>query len=310
MDAFPYSSRSFKLIDIEIFRENPYIEAMNETKAFLKASLEAGKDYFRAPNDLLSDVPERMLKNTETSTHAGTHASTQAGTQTGTQTGANTRAPVATVPVKAPPLMVPIRSLGANHRDRIATHLLTLDGPDRYLRFGYMANDEQIQRYVGSLNFERDEIFGIYNRKLELLAMAHLAYASDKNCESCAEFGVSVNKAARGRGYGARLFDRAAMHARNDGIDLIFIHALSENTAMLKIARNAGATVQRDGSEAEAYLRLTPPTLDTRLTEMVEEQLAQADYQIKVQAKNFWDFLATARLARCGRADARRDTAA
>ena len=243
---------------------------MTETKAFLKASLEAGKDYLRAP--------------TSGSLHD--------------------------MPAKPQPLMVPIRSLGANHRERIATHLLALDEHDRYLRFGYLANDEQIQRYVESLNFERDEIFGIYNRKLELLAMAHLAYAPDKNCESCAEFGVSVNKSARGRGYGARLFDRAAMHARNDGVNLIFIHALSENTAMLKIARNAGATVERDGSEAEAYLRLTPSTLDTRMTEMLEEQLAQADYRIKVQAKNFWDFLASAQRTRCGASAAAGDPSA
>ena len=73
---------------------------------------------------------------------------------------------------RATPLMVPIRSLGANHRERIAAHLMALDDRDRYLRFGYLANDEQIQRYVDGLNFDRDEIFGIYNRRLELLAMA------------------------------------------------------------------------------------------------------------------------------------------
>ena len=261
LDAFPYSSCSFGHHSRCIFRENPYIEAMTEKKAFLKASLGPGKDYLRAPTD---------------------------------------RQPTAPAQEKPSPLMVPIRSLGANHRERIATHLLALSEHDRYLRFGYLANDEQIQRYVDSLKFERDEIFGIYNRKLELLAMAHLAYSPDKNCESCAEFGVSVNKSARGRGYGARLFDRAAMHARNDSVDLMFIHALSENTAMLKIARNAGATVERDGSESEAYLRLTPATFDTRMTEMLEEQLAQADYRIKVQAKHFWEFLASAQRARCG----------
>ena len=118
---------------------------------------------------------------------------------------------------------------------------------------------------------------------------------------------MSVTKSARGRGYGARLFDRAAMHARNDGVDLVFIHALSENLAMLKIARNAGATVERDGSEAEAYLRLTPPTFDTRVTELLEEQLAQADYRIKVQVKHFWDFLAGAQRARSGAVEASRD---
>ena len=199
--------------------------------------------------------------------------------------------------------MVPIRSLGENHRERIAIHLLSLDGPDRYLRFGYAANDEQIRRYVDSLNFERDEIFGIYNRKLILVAMAHLAYAPVDHYESCAEFGVSVLKSARGRGYGSRLFDRAAMHARNDKVTMMFIHALSENSAMLKIARNAGATVERDGSESEAYLRLAPATLDSRMSEIVQEQFAMADYRIKVQAKQFWDVLADLQRLRKGEAD-------
>lgn len=188
-------------------------------------------------------------------------------------------------------IIVPIRSLGPRHRERIAQHLLSLDEQDRYLRFGYPANDEQIRRYTDSLNFERDDIYGIYNRKLELIAMAHVAFSDDPEKARQAEFGVSVLKTARGRGYGARLFERAVMHARNEGVDLMFIHALSENTAMLKIARHAGATVERDGSESEAYLTLPSATLSTRLTEIVEEQMAEVDYGIKRQAKNIQDFL-------------------
>jgi GNAT superfamily N-acetyltransferase len=231
---------------------------MVETKVLLKASLEAGKELLRSPVSRPHIAPAD----------------------------------------KPMPAMVPIRSLGENHRGRIAKHLLSLDVDDRYLRFGYAASDEQIQRYVTGLNFERDEIFGIYNRSLVLLAMAHLAYAPSEECSSCAEFGVSVLKSARGRGYGSRLFERAAMHARNDKVSMMFIHALSENAAMLKIARNAGAIVERDGSESEAYLRLAPATLDSRMTEIVEEQFAMADYRIKVQAKQFWDFLTALQLIR------------
>ncbi len=221
-------------------------------KNLIKASLEAGRGFLRPPLDRDSDI----------------------------------------VVTRSAPVIVPIRSLGANHRDRIAQHLLSLDDNDRYLRFGYLAQDGHIQQYVNALDFDRDEIFGIYNRKLQLIAMAHLAYAKTEGYESCAEFGVSVLPSARGRGYGARLFDRAAMHATNDGVSQMFIHALSENAAMLAIARNAGATVERDGSESEAYLRLPPATLDSRVTELIEEQIAQTDYRLKVQAKQFWSFLA------------------
>lgn len=203
-------------------------------------------------------------------------------------------------------IVVPIRSLAARHRERIGAHLLALDPQDRYLRFGYAANDEQVQRYVNQLDFDRDEIFGIFNRKLELIAMAHLAFLHGPAAEPGAEFGVSVARQARGRGFGARLFDRAVMHARNEGVELMFIHALSENTAMIKIARNAGATLERAGSETEAYLRLAPATLDTRVSELFEEQLAQTDYRLKLQARNFLDFLASVQEIRRGVGSARR----
>ena len=188
--------------------------------------------------------------------------------------------------------MVPIRSLGANHRDRITAHLKCLEPRDRYLRFGYTASGEQIRRYTDGLNFERDEIFGVYNRKLALIAMAHLAYPAEKTYDSCAEFGVSVLKCARGRGFGARLFERAAMHARNDGITQMFIHALSENTAMLKIAKRAGAIVQRDGAQTEAHLILPAATLDSQIIEIVHQQMALADYRMKAQAQQFRHILA------------------
>ncbi|HZY20646.1 MAG TPA: GNAT family N-acetyltransferase [Ramlibacter sp.] len=208
-----------------------------------------------------------------------------------------------------PPVMVPIRSLGPGHRGRILAHLLALEPDDRYLRFGYTATDEQIARYVADLDFEHDEIFGIYNRKLELIAMAHLAFSRDPNASRCAEFGVSVLGKARGRGYGSRLFERASIHARNEGVDLLFIHALSENTAMLKIARNAGAKLERFGSETEAHLRLPPATLDTRMSELVVEQFALTDYRLKQQAKSFWAFLAGVQETRQGVRAARRKAA-
>lgn len=207
------------------------------------------------------------------------------------------------------PLMVPIRSIGPRERDRIAQHLLALKPDDRYLRFGYSASDEQIQRYVDGLDFERDELFGIYNRRLDLIAMAHLAFAPADQHRDCAEFGVSVAEHARGRGYGARLFERAAVVARNEGIGMLFIHALSENAAMLKIARNAGATVVRSGSESEAHLQLPIATFDSRMSEIALERYAEVDFQLKMRAKQFWAFLAGLQEVRSGVREARNKSA-
>jgi GNAT superfamily N-acetyltransferase len=200
---------------------------------------------------------------------------------------------------------VPIRSLSHRHKPRIARHLQALPAQDRYLRFGYAATDEQIDRYVAGLNFTRDEIFGVFNRRLELVAMAHLAYSVDPQWATCAEFGVSVSPHQRGKGLGAKLFGHAVVHARNQGVSLLFIHALSENVAMLKIARQAGAAVQRDGSESEAYLSLPQATLDSQLSGLVQEQMAELDYQLKMQAHQFRQWLGTVQEIRQGVRDAR-----
>jgi ribosomal protein S18 acetylase RimI-like enzyme len=175
---------------------------------------------------------------------------------------------------------VPIRSLAERHRPRILAHLLALPEADRYLRFGYAASDAQIARYVDLLDFERDEVFGVFNRRLELIAQAHLASLPDARE---AEFGVSVLPKARGRGYGARLFDHAVLHARNRGVDTLLVHVLSENTAMLRIARTAGASVERDGSESLARLRLPPDNLRSHLDAFIESSAAEVDYRLKAQ---------------------------
>lgn len=182
---------------------------------------------------------------------------------------------------------VPTRSLGARHRDRIVAHLLGLDEADRYLRFGYPASDAQIVRYVDTLDFDRDEVFGIFNRRLELIALAHLALGDAPPADGAtAEFGVSVVRKARGRGFGARLFEHAVLHARNRGVQTLQIHALSENAAMLKIARNAGATIERSGPESDAWLRLPPDTVASHMEQLMGDQAAEMDYQFKLQARH------------------------
>lgn len=183
---------------------------------------------------------------------------------------------------------VPVRSLTSRHRGRIREHLLALNEQDRYLRFGFAASDAQVSHYADGIDFSRDEVFGIFNRRLALIAMAHLAYMPTPPVDgkpAMAEFGVSVLGKSRGRGLGSRLFDHAVLHARNRHIGTLFIHALSENSAMLKIARSAGATVVREGSESEAWLALPHDDLASQVSAMVEGHVAEIDYRLKSHAR-------------------------
>ncbi|MBI2732808.1 MAG: hypothetical protein HYX44_05765, partial [Aquabacterium sp.] len=99
----------------------------------------------------------------------------------------------------APEGWIPIRDLHARHRHRILDHLLHLDERDRFLRFGSPVTSEQLNKYVASIDFKRDEVFGIFNRKLQLVAVAHLAAMPGKGPQGdgssrgrAMEFGVSV----------------------------------------------------------------------------------------------------------------------
>lgn len=192
-------------------------------------------------------------------------------------------------PTTPPPLTalrwVPIRSLSPRHRLHILWHLLALEPVDRYLRFGYAAGDSQISHYVDQIDFERDEVFGIFNRRLEVVAMAHLASLGSEGRESgSAEFGVSVLARARGRGWGSRLFERAVLHARNRGIHTLMIHALADNSAMLHIVRQAGAKIELEGPDATAHLELPREDFASHVEALLERQVAEFDFGLKVQA--------------------------
>ncbi len=184
-----------------------------------------------------------------------------------------------------------IRTLDADQLPLIEQHLVAMPERDRYLRFGYPASDEQIGQYVAKLDFVRDELFGIFDAELRLVAVAHLAYLMVPGREHMAEFGVSVGAGLRGRGYGQQLFERCVVHARNHGVSRLIIHALSENAAMLKIARKAGATVVRDGGESEACLELPPADFGSQIGEMLAEGLARTDYHIKSAVKQVSDVI-------------------
>lgn len=178
---------------------------------------------------------------------------------------------------------LPVRNLQTKHRERVLTHLLSLDSHDRHLRFGQAASDDMIRSYVARINFERDEVFGIFDARLRLLAMAHLAYDGAATPDA-AEFGVSVLPRGRGRGIGSRLFALAALHARNRGAKTLLIHLARENTPMLAIVRRSGATVRYEGSDATAALTLPDDSLSTHLEALAESKAADLDYRFKRQA--------------------------
>jgi GNAT superfamily N-acetyltransferase len=189
---------------------------------------------------------------------------------------------------------VRVKELSERDRRRLLMHFLALDDNDRLLRFGSVLPDELVTRYVQMLDFSRDTVFGVYDDDLRLLGAGHLAFAAKEERPALssatvksriAEFGVSVSANARGLGIGSKLFERAAMHCRNEDVDTLYMHCLASNQTMIHIARKAGMEIHRDYGEADAYLKLKPADAGTMLHEAVEEQFASLDYAFKANTK-------------------------
>ena len=184
-----------------------------------------------------------------------------------------------------------VKELSEKDRHRILRHFLGLEESDRLLRFGTYLPDALIEKYVDGIDFSRDKVFGVISHSFNLVGVGHLAYAprseddDHSNKDKVAEFGVSVSGNARGKGIGSRLFERGAIHCRNDDIDTLYMHCLSSNQTMIHIAKKAGMEIHRAYGEADAYLKISPANAASMLKEAMQEQAAAIDYTIKANAR-------------------------
>jgi len=173
-------------------------------------------------------------------------------------------------------MTVPVHSLNPSHRDLLKRHFDELGDEDVHLRFGSTINLDARHAYVDNLRFERDTLFGVYADDLSLLGVAHLACL-----DGAAELGISVLAPYRGHGIGTALFQRAAMRARNLQVVELFMNCLTQNGAIMHIARKAGMRIVIDHSGADAYLQLPPGNPLTFGQEVAAQELALFDWTLK-----------------------------
>lgn len=170
--------------------------------------------------------------------------------------------------MNAAPIVARLRN---SERESLATHFIALDGEDRRLRFGTSIADEALRAYTDRIDFDADGVFAVHDDDLRLLAVVHVAVTG-----TSAEFGLSVLPGFRDEGLGSELFARAVMHLRNRGVREVFVHCITENAAMMHLARKHGMRVVPAGAETDAYLELAPSTPHSIVTEWMRDQQAQA----------------------------------
>lgn len=166
-----------------------------------------------------------------------------------------------------------VHPVSAASRPEILEHLLRLSSEDRRLRFGGPSSDETLAAYVARIDFTRDAALGVRDDADALIGFTHVAAGAD----GAIELGLSVLESHRGQGLAQQMFQRAVLHARNRGIGELYMHCLSENAAMMHIARKAGMRIVIDGPERDAYLSLPPATPMSVGEEFLEGQLVLLD---------------------------------
>jgi GNAT superfamily N-acetyltransferase len=175
-------------------------------------------------------------------------------------------------------MTVLIKELSRFERPALERHFLALASEDRQLRFGIGLNDLALRIYVNDIDFERDAVFGVLDDELHIVGAAHLA-RSDRH----AELGVSVLPGHRERGIGGALLGRAHLHARNWGVHALFMHCLTENGAIMHLARKQGMDIVTKAGEADAWLKLPPADASSYMSAAFEQRVALFDHALKSQ---------------------------
>jgi GNAT superfamily N-acetyltransferase len=169
-----------------------------------------------------------------------------------------------------------VQRVSEGARAILTVHLLALPADDRRLRFGASLSDEAIAGYVDRIDFDRDTVFGVFDDEFSLIGIAHTAFGED-----FAELGISVLPAHRGRGVGSGLFARAAEHVRNRSISNLFMHCVSENAAIMHIARKSGMSIVAEAGDVDAHLSLSPASPASITVEFLTDRIALYHYALK-----------------------------
>jgi GNAT superfamily N-acetyltransferase len=173
-------------------------------------------------------------------------------------------------------MQIHIRELSRLERPALERHFLALGAHDRRLRFGVPLNHVAIRSYVARIDFERDALFGVSGDDLHLVGAAHLGRARDH-----AELGISVLEGQRNLGIGGALLARAHLRARNWGVRALLMYCLTENAAMMHLARTQGMAIVAEAGETHAWLKLPPADAATHFGEVFEQRVALFDYSLK-----------------------------
>jgi GNAT superfamily N-acetyltransferase len=180
-----------------------------------------------------------------------------------------------------------IRVLQPSEYGDYAAHLKKLSKHDRVLRFCQPVTDRWIDRFVASIGQDAESIvLGHYDSELGLDGALDVALV-ERDDGRFAETGLSVLPEARHRGIGFHLLQRGLLWARNRGASRYYSLCTAGNQIMFKLARAYQMQVSFSDEGVEGIIAVNPLTLRSLSLEILEDQIAEWDYNLKAHRAAF-----------------------
>lgn len=153
-------------------------------------------------------------------------------------------------------------------------HLKSLSTESKHLRFGYIIQDEMIDKLCDQWekDHEHNILFCIEDNDLDFIAIGHIAIQEEM------ELAFSVLDGFQGQGIGNLLFKRVIQWCRTHGFLKGCMVCLTSNQVIKHLCTKYGIHMKSERGETLAGIELDHPSLTTFVTEATDSNLAVMDY--------------------------------
>jgi RimJ/RimL family protein N-acetyltransferase len=160
-------------------------------------------------------------------------------------------------------------------RQKYLTHLLELSTESRHSRFMMAASDVWLETWTSKLDHTSRLFVCEREHDASWAAVCHVVDAAEP------EIAFSVVDSYHGQGLATRLLNRASVWAEYRGLGSAVMYCYRTNVAMRRVCEKAGATLEFDGSEAQAVLTFAKPTPRAFIFELAHRTQEQYNRTMK-----------------------------
>ena len=143
----------------------------------------------------------------------------------------------------------------------------SLDEESLKMYFGMATSKDYIDSLMSKVNSNKlmHDFIIAEDEDLNIVGVLHLATITEDKME----IAIAVSPHRRKQGIADKMMTMALTICQNKNKNGIFMHCLSWNKPIVNLVTKYGLKVERDGTDADAYVKLPPAALDSYFKEML-----------------------------------------